>query len=244
MKTIKKLIKGEISRRALLRGFLPLGLTTFFGFLLISRMLFPPNEEYPYRWTTSMISRLGWPQENPMGWVFFAIAFIWLGILLLMLAPYMFQKLSTFHEGKARVISFSIFISGTGSIGLGLIPNYPITLFRTFHKINAALLFMGIFLMTILCLTVMISDLRSHPQENQNFSTQSLRIFSAMFLYLIITSLMMAFSRPGLPGNYYFHDPNTPMLLSRPFWEWQAMLLGIGLIVMSCIMIPEKDAQD
>ena len=94
--------------------------------------------------------------------------------------------------------------------------------------------------MVIVSAFLMIKDIKSRGKENSAFSKKLLFLFLIVLAYLIFAVVMMAISRSGLDGRYYIHDPSTPLLLSRPFWEWQIMMIDMVLVSILCFIIPDK----
>ena len=150
MEKIRTFFRGEFSKKTLTYRLLPLITGGFCVFLLIARILFPYDPAYPFSWTTSMISRLGIPHQNPMGWLFFSAAFIWLGILSLPLVPYMYKRFSRINEKGAKILLIFMLGPFISEILLGLIPNYVPRLFRLIHGLNAVIVFQGILLMSLI----------------------------------------------------------------------------------------------
>ncbi|MCP4760518.1 MAG: hypothetical protein GY870_01975, partial [archaeon] len=97
MINLKTLIQGKFSKKFLTHRLMAFGIGSLIILLLISRLLYPQVDDYPYNWMTSMISRLGWPDgygANTIGWYFFSAAFIVLGLICIPFIPYTYRRFS------------------------------------------------------------------------------------------------------------------------------------------------------
>jgi hypothetical protein len=235
MKRIRllKLFRGDISQHTLMRYFVPANLGISLFFLLLSYLLEPLNLSYPYNWTTSTISRLGWPHENVVGWIFFSLAFIFLGILTLPLVSYYYRKFGTLNKRWARVLSLMLFLACIGLFLLGTIPNFNTDkIFFITHMVNAFLSFISLYAMSIIICVIIIRN------KTQGIASRKFVItYIIMFVYGFLAFILMVLVNPQKGISYYVHDPATPLLLSIPFWEWQtfliALFLGMAPIYMS-----------
>ncbi len=243
MNKIGPLIRGQISKKTLTHYLIPLGIGIFYFFLFLAYLFFPYNESYPYNWTTSMISRLGWPEGNPGGWPFFSIAFILTGVLIIPLISYKYQrysKLNKFAAGLIRILMLGFSIS---MILLGAIPNFDLHIFFGIsHLLNALILIGGGSLMVLIS-WILIS--KEYFKNKQNESTLPGKLvipyfFLCIFGAICIGMIVVSFSQTDTSFGHYIHDPATPLLLSPPLWEWLIMGSLIFLIVLPCYFLPAE----
>jgi len=224
MKLIK-LFRGDISQRTLTRYFVPAILGIFLFFLFLSYLLEPLNVSYPYDWTTSTISRLGWPHENVVGWIFFSLAFIFLGIFTLPLVSYYSRKFRSLNKRWARILSIMLFLTCIGLFLLGTIPNFNMDkIFFIIHMVNAFLSFIGLYTMSII-IGVLIIRNKTQGIVSRKFVVT----YAVLLVYGFLALILMVLVNPQKGIWYYVHDRATPLLLSIPFWEWQAFLIGVFL---------------
>ena len=237
MEKLKTFFRGEFSKKNLTHQLLPLTIGGFCVFLIIARILFPYDPTYPYFWTTSMISRLGIPHQNPVGWIFFSAAFIWLGVLSLPLVSYTYKRFSKINEKGAKIVAIFMIAPFISNILLGLIPNYLPKIFRQIHGLNAVIAFQGMLLMALLTVILMLY----HRKQGSNvFSRSLLLIYLIIIIYGFICSLLVLVFMEQSPEGYYMFIPGTPIYASAPFWEWQGFVSLLFLIVTLCFIVPEK----
>ena len=236
MEKIKTFFRGEISKKSLTHRLLPLTIGGFSVFLIIARILFPYDPAYPYSWTTSMISRLGIPHQNPIGWLFFSAAFIWLGVFSLPLVPYMYKRFSRISEGGAKILAIIMIGPFISDILLGAIPNFLPSVFRAIHGLNAVIAFQGVLLMAFLSLLLM---LYRNKQGIAVFSRKLVLIYGIILIYGFLCSILVLVFMEKSPEGYYSYIPGTPLFASAPVWEWQGFISLLSLIVILCFIVPE-----
>ncbi len=236
MDKIKTFFQGEFSKKTLIYRLLPLTIGGFSVFLIIARVLFPYDPIYPYSWTTSMISRLGIPHQNPIGWFFFSAAFIWLGVFLLPLVPYIYKRFSQIHEKGAKIIVIFMVAPWISNILIGAIPNFLPIIFRFIHAFNALIAFQGISLLAFLSLILMLY----HQKQGANVYSKKLMLtYTIILIYGIVCSLLVIVFMEQNTDGYYMYIPNTPFYASSPFWEWQGFISLLCLIITLCFIVPE-----
>lgn len=235
MVKIKDFFFGKFSKRFLIRYYLPLMIGSLFFLLLMAYIFYPPNDDYPYHWTTSMISRLGWPHENPIGFIFFSIGFALFGVLVIPLVPYFHRRISEIDKGKANLIALLMIMYSTAFFLIGIIPNYPHPrIFNRIHGINAFFLFFGLYFTAIMFAILILKD------DNSVFSRKLTIVYFLILIYGISTLIIgFIFGAMVYRGGQYIHDPSIPLYASPPLWEWQTFIATICLIAIQCIILPE-----
>jgi len=244
MEKIGKFFGGNFSKRTLIHYSIPIGMGLFYLFLSISRLLFPYVESYPYNWTTSMISRLGWPEVNTIGWIFFSLAFVILGFLSIPLGAYYYRRFSPLNKIAAKFIRLFLYCMSLSLILLGLIPNFETEdrIFMIIHGINAIILLGGGFLMFLISFYLILKEYFAKEHSVFNFPKKLVMLYILIGIYEIIcvTMLFISMARYGKFGGHYIHDPSIPLFLSAPLWEWQTMVLLLILIVLPCYIFPNE----
>ena len=240
MEKFKSLFKGNYTKRQLTHYYLPLGIGLHYLFLTIAWLFFPYIEEYPYNWTTSMISRLGKPQENPIGWIFFSAAFIPLGFLLIILIPYLYQRFSKLAKREAKIVRISLTFSSIGLIGIAAIPNFLPNIFGFFHMLNAVLIYIGMFLTVLITPRIIFLERKKNGKENSIFPNISIKVYFIFLTYFLICTVFLAIADKGTSDRYYLPNTSTILILSRPFWEWQAFFAAFCLLGTICFLLPEN----
>lgn len=231
MEKIKSILKGKFSKKTLTYYYLPLVFGVFLFCLFLAWIFYPYDEAYPYDWTTSMISRLGWPIENPIGLIPFSLGMLILGVFLIPVAYYTYERLSQLQEKLAIVILILMLAHAVALIGIGAIPNFPEVFFKLAHAINAGVIFTGVYIAGILTLMIILNN-------RANFSSKLLIIYIVVLIYGTTTAILTVINIPGT-GGHYIHDPSTPLLMSPPFYEWQTFIAMLCVIYLQCIIIPE-----
>ncbi len=240
MPKLKEIFQGMISKKSLTYYYVPFIIGTFLFFLFMARLLYPYIPIYPYNWTTSMISRLGWPEENPIGFIFFSLGFISLGILTLPIIQYIYKKYSKINKFDAKLIAFLFFTYSIGSILIGLIPNfYEPSIFKLIHLINAGFIFLGFFLMSFFSAILMLKNNLSEG-KTITFSKILLVIYLSFLIYCLICGLLWVILAPTNRTGRFIPNPITPFYLSSPFYEWQAFMTIFCLLTVQCFIIPEE----
>lgn len=237
-KILKRIVAGQISKRNITHYLMSACIIAHFFFLFIAWLFFPENPVYPYEWTTSTISRLGWPHENTQGWIFFSLAEIVLGVSVIPLIPYYYKRYVPLFKKTAIVSTFFFTGASVGCILIGLIPNYPALL--NIHSINAVLIFLGFNMLGILSAAMVTA----HAKKDQSELLGKKRYLGILYLlsviYLVLCSVMTISLTIGGAGEQYVFQPGTPLLLRAPFWEWQAFVMILLSTALLFVITPES----
>ncbi|MFX1450508.1 MAG: hypothetical protein ACFFCM_06685 [Promethearchaeota archaeon] len=240
MEKLKEVFQGMLSKKNLTHYYLPLMIGSFLFFLLIARLFYPYIPIFPYNWTTSMISRLGWPEENPIGFVFFSLGFILYGILTLPIVQYVYRKYFKINGFYAKFIAFFFYAYSIASMLIGIIPNfYEPRIFKLIHGINAIIIFLGFFLMSFISATLMLKHNLSGGKITI-FSKKLLIIYLSILIYCIICAFFLVTFAPNNRTGRFIPNPITPFYFSAPFYEWQAFMAIFCLLTIQCFIIPEE----
>jgi len=231
MEKIKSFTQDKLSKKTLTYYYLPVVFGVFLFCLFLAWVFYPYNEAYPYDWTTSMISQLGWPIENPVGLIPFSVGMLILGVFLIPVAYYTFERLYQVQEKEAKVVALFMYAHAIALIGIGAIPNFPETFFMLAHAINAVVIFFSVYIAAILTLIIIFMN-------RSIFPSRLLYIYIIVLIYGIATAVLTVINMTGTQGHY-IHDPSTPLFLSPPFYEWQTFIAMLSVIYLQCIVIPE-----
>ncbi|MHA1377494.1 MAG: DUF998 domain-containing protein [Candidatus Helarchaeota archaeon] len=236
---LKVIFQGKFSKKTLMHYYLPFLIIFPLLCLLVARLFYPYIPLYPYNWTTSMISRLGWPEENPTGFIFFSIGFIVEGIMLLPLSHYLYKKFLEVNEITAKIIRFLLIFYSVATLLIGLIPNYskpPI--FGIVHGINAIIIFFGFFLLSVISELTLLSE-NQKKKEKSKFSRNLLIIYTIFLVYYSVCIFLIVLTfQFSIPGRSLLKS-TIPFYMSPPFYEWQAYMLILSLLATKCQIFPE-----
>lgn len=238
MSKLKSLFKGEISKKTLTRYYLPALILQFLLFLLIAYLLYP--SQYTYIWTHSMISRLGWPDENVVGFIFFSIGFTLLGFFLLPTVPYAYKRLKDINKPVALVIFILMSFYSLALFFIGMIPNYPISIFMLIHGINAVLIFGGFYISCCLFTFLIIMGIITNNLNKEGYSMNAFFIYVAIFIFGFISTILLLINLPGGLSGHYPPDFSLPFYASPPFYEWLAFMSILALIYLESWILPEE----
>jgi hypothetical membrane protein len=225
---IKRIYVGNYSRKYFKRYFLPISFITFFGFLLISRILYPGT----YTIISNAISDLGNPLNNPFpGWLFFSIAFWVLASLYTPLILYIHRRLVQFHELEAKGGSILNFVAIVGMVLLGAFPDLPSL--KVMHLIAAFLCF-GCMSIAIVCYWIAV--IHDSLQKALRFHHQG------VFMILVfITLSIVAISFLGLGQLLSDLFPREFIwVLDYPVWEWGVFILLAFQLFFIGLIVPDQ----
>ncbi|MHA1682743.1 MAG: hypothetical protein ACTSUE_17520 [Promethearchaeota archaeon] len=210
--------------------YVPAMVALYFLMLLIARLLFPHDELYPYHWTTSTISRIGWAESNPNGVYFFCCAFVWLGASTIVMAFYYQKRFVNLRGIHLKLVTTIMIVVGVAEILLGLIVNryHPQDLWIKIHGLNATIAFLGTFTTLALFGASFIWNLKkggSKPFPARSFMS----IFTVILTYGIFALVLQVITLSVGAEGRYIQEEGAPLFLSMPFWEWQSHLVSLGL---------------
>ncbi|TFF96636.1 MAG: DUF998 domain-containing protein [Promethearchaeota archaeon] len=239
----KEILKGKFEKKFLLFVYLPVIFGQFLMCLLIAYLFYPP--QYQYNWLNSMISRLGWPDQNPIGFIFFSIGFSILGFFLLLLVPYTYKRLKPIHKLKASVSVLLMVLYSVALFLIGSVPNYLIDLFMRIHGINAVIIFLGFYLNSILFATFLCDLKQNEEALFRNVNRAAIVMFVVLLVYGFLTAILLVATLPeeGL-GGHYTQDPSIPFYLSPTFYEWQSFMCILPLIYVQTLIISHLKAEE
>ncbi len=239
MERLKMLLGGNLSKKFVIHIYLPITIGVLIGGLVLARLFFPYIEEYPYQWTTSTISRLGWPHENPIGLVFFSVGYCIFGIAMLPLTCYAHKRYAKIKKKRAAAIRAFMVAAFIAVTLIGVIPNYrEPKIFLTIHGINALIAFTGFYIAFSL---IAILIVQNNKLGNNIFPKRGFLLYFAVLIYgLVCVAMMVISGLQNFSGDQYVHDPSTPTYLSGPFYEWQAFIAILALIYLQFLALPEQ----
>lgn len=242
---VKTIVKGDCSKKTMFRFYLPAITAVLIFTLFLSWIFYPENSSYPYDWTTSTISRLGWPEENPLGYMFFSIGMSMYGLLSLPLVPFYYKKYSKINDGQARNIAVLMIAYSTSILLIGAIPFYTEpTIFLTIHAINALIIFIGFYIMTFLIIWMIIKESYLEKESKIQVSKPLFLLYIILALYGTTCLALAGACLPEGHSGHYYHDLSIPFYLSAPFYEWQTFICILLLAYIQVLLIPEEICVD
>ncbi|MHA1336526.1 MAG: DUF998 domain-containing protein [Promethearchaeota archaeon] len=226
---------GKISKQIMIHYYMPIHVGTILLCLFIAYLCYPP--QYHYNWTNSMISRLGWPDENPLGLIFFSIGTFIYGMLYIPTTCYIYRRMALINRCVARIIFILLFLVGIGWMGIGLIPNYPIPITMAIHGINAILIFAGMAFGGLLIMVLIWADYLKN-KEDSTYKSHSLIAYSIIYLYMLVMIIILLILMPKGLSGHYLGDTSIPPYLSPTTYEWLSFFGMLGLITSLYIILP------
>ncbi|MHA1147906.1 MAG: hypothetical protein ACTSR8_06640 [Promethearchaeota archaeon] len=184
-----------------------------------------------------MISRLGWPHQNPIGLIFFSIGFSIYGIGSLFLIQYLYRNLSANLNHGSKLISILLCIGYIAIALIGLIPNYFDLLFILIHGINAIIIFFNFYIVALIISLILINNLNS---ENTHVNKKLSILYILITIYGFACTILLIYFLPKGQAGHYQQDPLLPIYFSPPFYEWQAFIAIIIIIYIFYVLLPEK----
>ncbi|MHA1732494.1 MAG: hypothetical protein ACTSU5_11155 [Promethearchaeota archaeon] len=118
---LKRVISGEMTSRELVRYEL-LMVSVGGAFLLVARLLYPPENHYSILRDTISFLGSSDADNNPTGWVFFTLALLVWGVMLVPLALHRHRFLREVNRPGAALATIFYLIA---AVGLVLVASFP-----------------------------------------------------------------------------------------------------------------------
>ena len=193
--------------------------------IVISAILF----DNPYFMLRESVSSLGIKSENPNGYLFFRIAFISSGLLLIPYFIYIYRIFhsTAYHTSRAALI-ISI-ISCICIIGVGIFPeNNPIP-----HYTNAVIAFIGFTTVFSCYLYIFIKKIKQKDSWP--------KIWHIVLLYIVFYGALIGFLFVFILFGLFYYYRIFLISFSLPLWEW-FLVIGIYYwIIGSFLIIPSQE---
>jgi hypothetical protein len=236
---LNDVLRGNASKNVMMRFVVPLFMGASLFCLLIAYLLYPYIASNPYNWTTSMISRLGWPHENQFGWIFFSFSLILLATMIVILNGYYHARLSKLHRQIANLIRLLMVLCSIAGFLLGAIPNFKTDdkIFVLIHGLNAVILMSGLYLVSCFLL-LFVSSRKS--RDRMPISRKMVGFYAIVLVYGFTCVILLVIFLGGRKMDQFIYDPSIPVIFQGPVWEWQAFFTGIFLIVVPVYILSEK----
>ncbi|MHA1732474.1 MAG: hypothetical protein ACTSU5_11055 [Promethearchaeota archaeon] len=251
MISARDLFQGTLSRRSATVAFGPLHLGVILVALALAYLSYPP--EYEYGWTTSMISRLGWPDQNPVGLIFFSAGTAAYGFILLFAARRARLGLAWVSARGATLVQVLTIVVAVGWIGIGLVPNYSLPATMFVHAVNAFAIFGGSLLAGATSLTVLARGMLGRERaagepggrrsgRREVLVGAAVAHAAAFFFMVVVLAILVDVTPPGLRGHYT-GDPGIPVFSSPPFYEWLSFFGSLGMFASLQVALPPTDSR-
>ncbi|MHA1271311.1 MAG: DUF998 domain-containing protein [Candidatus Helarchaeota archaeon] len=189
-------------------------------FLILVSWLMYPN----YNIFFHPISNLGNWYLNPTGWIYFSLASIWEGILLIPFFVFLNRILRRIMHPVAYIGTALNLIGAIGLIIISFFPN--VTELKLIHNLGASLAFNGFFIGNVLYWGILVKYIRDIK----------------LGLFRTIVFLMSTILIPILTGIfiYQFLYANINNVLNT-YWEWIMFFLIILQSFTIYILIPNPN---
>ena len=180
---VRNLVSGKLSKKQFMSLYIPavLFLVVAWG---VARALYFGDSFYEIE--TNYISNQGNLTRNPIGAWFFILSTMYMGLILSLFFPFLYQQLTP----RVSVISELMLISGVlGGIGLafvGMFPENINTWVTATHMFGATMAFTGLSLGAVLSLSIMIINTHKNNQWNESAPLIILLIMISFFLIMLL----------------------------------------------------------
>jgi len=227
---ILSFLRGEFTKRAMLRYCLPAYA------ILPASLLFLSSLSYPnYNPVRMDISFLGVPNENPKGWFFWALAMALQGLAAFPAITHMGRRMGLADRRFGIYGAYAFAASSAGLLTLGLLPQ--IAGLETAHIASGTLAMGGAYLGLLMWLRPILFN---GACEN--------RSLLPAFLFFIFIGPAGFLSTQGyrvLAGGvkgYDLYDPACPWPLCFSLWEW-TLFAGLTLSFLLLLLLsPSEEA--
>jgi hypothetical protein len=177
---------------------------------------------FPGRYSigTNVVSNLGNPELNPLGWTSFLLALILFGVLSAPAHLHVYWRLVTGQRHLAIAFLSCSMVASAGSIGVGVFPELAATNFA--HSVAAGMAFGGLLLAAIASWIPCFMLARRSPTREVRLARLALLLGQVLVVLLVIIM------------NVVIHVRETMLaqvgggVWSRTTWQWM-LLFSIGL---------------
>ena len=211
---VKKLVRGQLSKKQLGFFFLPL-LALLLVSWLISRALYP--HEGGFKMDLLQISRQGNIGMNPIGAWFFIFSTTLVGILLVFFFVHVFRVFSQERQGLWKGPELFLVSGVIGGIGLAMVAAFPegeSSIINLIHGIGSGMAFSG--LGTAAGLSFLIMFIKMNKKASWPESSQAIGLFLMMLQFLLMFPFIESMSVFQWTGFYLIFVWITGLFLILP----------------------------
>ncbi|MHA1732710.1 MAG: hypothetical protein ACTSU5_12265 [Promethearchaeota archaeon] len=229
--SLKKYLNGDYTKDEMLKRYIPMVLGVFLALIAVALALYPPaGEKGPYSIFTHSISSLGDWSYTKVGWVFFSIALVWIGLTVWPVVPYTYQRLVGICKHTSRFAAFFGVLSPVGLVLTAIfaensepIPGAGGTEFGDIHGPVAVLGFGGL-AFALLFFTCPI--LKDHFRGEKSIPLGRLLPQLVWFIFVVFGTLgtQGALSVVDIDHCSGFSSCDPIPYLAWGFWEWMLMI--------------------
>ena len=191
---------------------------------VIARLLYPNS----YSMLTKSVSSLGNPLKNPQGYLYWNIAIVVTGLMLIPTVLYFYHALEPIAHITSKMFVYIGIFSSLGISGVGLYSEETII-----HYVFATAAFFGLtfaFSCNVYTLSKQLKEKASWPKL-----WQTILLFAQLFL--VMAGFLTAFS---IYWVYYFWDIYLFIeLFYLPLWEWLVLISNLVYVLALFVMIPQ-----
>lgn len=236
--TGKRLYRDNLTKRVLLRVWLPLIALSYFGTLTIAAQL----SLQPYNWRRKAISKLLYPGYDPTFHHVASLGVALTGLLILPFADYIRRKL---RKVAPRIVDAGAFALGLGAIGLilsGLIVSHPVHGASAFPRLHEILARTAAFALGAGIIVLWACAAKGHHAS----STRACEWRWLLVSWSVVTlpALLVVILRAAAGAHLDWSNPLYQKLESRALWplglwEWLGSAAVFLFLLSAALFLPE-----
>ena len=223
---------GRLKQRTLLWIFIPLILGSYFGSLILAIWMFPG----PFDWRSRSMSKLLYPNNNPLFHEVASAGVALAGALTIPFAGYIGRRLRLISPVPAGIGTFAF---GAGAISLilgALIVAHPF-LHEMFARGAAICLGLGMLAFYLCTLSALFVPSHDGCYPRQVFRAWSVTVLPAL-LVLVLRLLTAAHFRWSNP---VYGALENRSLWHLGFWEWIGSITVFLFLLSAVLFLPKKE---
>ena len=230
--------RGNLTKRFLLRVWLPLIALSYFGTLTIAARLSPQA----YNWRRKAISKLLYPGYDPKFHHVASFGVAVTGLMMIPLADYIRRKL---RQVEPRIVDAGAFALGLGAIGLilaGVITSHPLhgnSAYPRLHEIlaRAAAVALG-------AAMVVLWACAARGYHTSSTRTSEWRWLLVSWSVLTLPALSVVALRAAAGAHLSWSNPLYQRLQNRSLWplgiwEWLGSAAVFLFLLSAVLFLPE-----
>jgi hypothetical protein len=229
---------GNLSKRLLLRVWLPLIALSYFGTLIIAALWSPQS----YNWRTKAISKLLYPGYDPNFHHVASFGVALTGLLMLPFADYIRRKLRKVSPGIVDIGALALGLGAIGLILAGLIVSHPlhgVSAFPRLHEIlaRAAAFALGAGI-------ILLWGCAAKGYHASSSKTSECRWLVVSWSVLTLPALSVVVLRAAAAAHLSWSNPLYQKLEDRALWhlglwEWLGSAAVFLFLLSAALFLPE-----
>ena len=230
--------RGNLTKRFLLRVWLPLIALSYFGTLTIAARLSPQS----YNWRRKAISKLLYPGYDPKFHDVASFGVALTGLLILPFADYIRRKL---RKVAPRIVDAGAFTLGLGAIGLilaGLITSHPLHGTPAYPRLHEIIARTAAFALGAAMITLWASAARGYHASPAR--TSEWRWLLVSWSVVTLPALSVVVLRAAAGAHLGWSNPVYQKLQNRALWplglwEWLGSAAVFLFLLSAVLFLPE-----